>query len=143
MTKSVTNALSGDGKGMLVTSLCFVHCVAGPVLLSIAGFSSLIGLSEKIEPVFLISSITFGALTLVPAYRKQHRRRSCLTLFSCGILCLLIRRYGRLDSIGEMVMVGLGATLIIGAHALNLKFSKQCRCCQEPGDACARSAPDS
>jgi hypothetical protein len=28
-----------------------------------------------------------------------------------------------------MIAVGIGAALIIGAHALNLKFSRQCACC--------------
>ena len=130
MNTFATKALGGDRKGMLIAALCFVHCVAGPVLLSIAGFSSLIGASEKMEPVFLLSSLTFGVVTLVPAYRKKHRRLSCVGLFSCGIACLVIRRYAQVDSIAEISMVGIGAGLMVGAHALNLKLSKQCGCCE-------------
>ena len=115
---------------MLVATVCFVHCVAGPVLLSVAGFSSLIGASEKVEPVFLLSSVTFGVATLVPAYRKKHRRLSCLTLFLCGIFCLAVRRYVQWTSISEIILVGLGAGMIVGAHALNLKYSKHCNCCE-------------
>jgi MerC mercury resistance protein len=130
MKKSTTRVLSGDRKGMLIAALCFVHCIAGPLLLSVAGFSSLIGASEKVEPVFLLSSITFGTATLVPDYRKRHHRLSCLALFSCGISCLAVRRYVRWASVAEVIVVGLGAALIIGAHALNLKFSKHCQCCE-------------
>jgi len=43
-----------DRKGMLIASLCLVHCIAGPVLLSFAGFASLINISEKLEPLFLL-----------------------------------------------------------------------------------------
>jgi hypothetical protein len=115
---------------MLVAALCFVHCVGGPILLSVAGFSSLIGASEKVEPLFLLSSITFGVVTLVPAYRKKHHRLSCLTLFFCGIFCLAVRHYIHWTSMVEAIVVGLGASLIVGAHALNLKFSRHCQCCE-------------
>jgi len=38
----------GDKTGIVIASVCFVHCIAGPVLLSFAGFASLIGVSEKL-----------------------------------------------------------------------------------------------
>ena len=80
---------SGDRKAMLVATLCFIHCVAGPVLLTFAGFSSLTAASESFEPVFLISSALLGSATLIPAYRRKHRRCSCLVLFICGLFCLV------------------------------------------------------
>ena len=40
---------SGDRKGILLAILCFVHCVAGPLLLSVAGFASLVNVSEALE----------------------------------------------------------------------------------------------
>jgi hypothetical protein len=112
---------------MLLAGLCFVHCVAGPALLSLAGLASLIHISEGIEPAFLLSSFVMGAVTLVPAYRDKHRRRSCLAFFGTGLMCFFARRYIHCSL--EPVMAGLGAILIIGAHALNLKFSKNCQCC--------------
>lgn len=87
MKKRVAGLLSGDQKGMLVAAICFVHCVAGPALLTFAGLASLTGGSEKLEYVFLLSSITFGAATLIPAYRTKHRRVSYLALFAWA--CLL------------------------------------------------------
>jgi hypothetical protein len=116
---------------MLLASLCFVHCVAGPILLSYAGFSSLIGVSEKVEPLFLLASGATGIVAFVPAYRKKHRRKSCLALFGFGLLCLLLRRYIAPSFVSaEPVATGLGASLIIGAHLLNLRFSKRCQCCE-------------
>src|SRR3954462_3311541 len=76
--KKVTPAvLSGDRKGIMVAALCFLHCVLGPVLLWFAGFSSLIGVSERMEPLFVLSSIAIGTATLVPGYRHKHGRFSC------------------------------------------------------------------
>ena len=99
---------SGDRKAMLVATLCFIHCVAGPVLLSIAGLSSLVAASESFEPAFVASSALLGLATLIPAYRRKHRRCSCLVLFICGIFCLAVLRH--LDGIivPDAVLAGAG-----------------------------------
>ena len=118
---------------MLIAALCFVHCVGGPLLLSFAGLASFIHYSEKVEPVFLVSSLLMGSATLIPAYRNRHRRRSCLAMFIAGLLCLLLRsRFPASSGSIEPVTAGAGAILIIGAHLLNLRFSRQCRCCEPP-----------
>jgi len=115
---------------MLLASICFVHCVAGPILLTYAGFSSLIGVSEKLEPLFVLGSAAMGIIAFVPSYRKKHGRKSCIVLFASGLLCLLLRRYIELPSVSiDPIVTGVGASLIIGAHVLNLRFSQRCRCC--------------
>ena len=130
MNTSLLDSSRADRRGMLMASLCFVHCVAGPVLLSFAGMSSLVNVSEKFELLFLLGSAAMGSIALVPAYRKKHRRISCLALFASGLLCLLLRH-----SIGwrtlsvEPAVAALGASLIIVAHVLNLRFSRRCGCC--------------
>ena len=121
-----------DRKGMLVAILCFVHCVAGPLLLSVAGFTSLIGVSERLEPVFLAPSLVLGMATLVPAYRRKHRRFTCLALFLCGLFCLFVLRHIRWPIVPEAVMTAVGAALIVSAHALNLKLVRRCQCCEPP-----------
>ena len=129
-----------DRKGMLVAALCFVHCIAGPVLLSFAGLSSWVSISEKAEPLFLIGSAAMGAIALVPAYRNKHGRLSCLGLFGSGFVCLLLRRHiGWRPIPVEAVATALGVGLIIGAHLLNLRFSKHCKCCNPPGKMHERS----
>ena len=115
---------------MLVASLCFVHCVAGPVLLSVSGLASFISVSEKLEPLFLLGSGAMGTIALVPAYRKKHGRLSCIALFASGLLCLLLRRYAGWREISvEPIATAVGVGLIISAHALNLRFSRRCACC--------------
>jgi hypothetical protein len=130
INKLLFDPARADRRGILVASLCFVHCVAGPVLLSFAGFGSMIGVSEKLEPLFLIGSAAMGAVALVPGYRRKHGRMSCLALFVSGFCCLVLRRYiGWPASYVETVVVGLGAGLITGAHLLNVRFSRYCACC--------------
>jgi len=120
----------GDRTGILIASVCFVHCIAGPVLLSVAGFASLIGISEKLEPLFLLGSLAMGIATLIPGYRRHHGRRSCLIMFCTGIVCLLLRHHIRSELPLESIGAGIGVCFIAGAHVLNLKFSKNCRCCE-------------
>jgi hypothetical protein len=141
MNKSLFDGSRADRRGMLIASLCFVHCVAGPVLLSVAGLASLVNISEKLEPLFLLGSAAMGAIALVPSYRKKHGRVSCMALFGSGLLCLLVRHYIRWrDFSVEPVVAAIGASLIVGAHVLNLKFSRSCQCC-EPEHVPARQ-PD-
>jgi MerC mercury resistance protein len=124
-----------DRRGIAIAALCFVHCVAGPFLLSFAGLSSLLNISEKFDLLFLCGSAAMGALALVPAYRTKHRRASCLMLFAAGVLCLLLRRHVAWRAISiEPVAAATGAILIISAHVLNLRFSKQCGCCHPLAD---------
>jgi len=130
MMSQATVKNSGDRAGIIVATLCFFHCVAGPALLAFAGFNSLIRISEKFEGLFLLVSATMGVAALLPAYRKRHRRMSCLAMFAAGFLTLLIRRYLGVDA-GILGAAGAatGVALIIAAHTLNLKYLKNCGCC--------------
>jgi hypothetical protein len=128
---------NSDRRSMLIAGLCFAHCVAGPALLSFAGWSSLVSTSEKLEPVFLVGSAATGLMALVPAYRTKHGRASCLALFATGFACLLLRQYAASLAVPlEGVIAGVGASLMIGAHVLNLRLSLRCACC----DSAVKSA---
>ena len=98
--------------------------------------ASLVNVSEKLEPLFLLGSAAMGVIALVPAYRKKHGRISCLALFASGFLCLLLRHYIEWQTIAiEPVASALGLSLIIAAHGLNLRFSRRCGCCDPRSEA--------
>ena len=85
---------------------------------------------REAQPLFLLGAAIMGVFAFVPAYRKKHGRKSCLALFVSGLLCLLLRRHIDLPALSiEPVVTTVGASLIIGAHVLNLRFSKRCQCC--------------
>jgi hypothetical protein len=143
MNKALFGGSSADHRGMVLASLCFVHCVAGPVLLAFAGLTSLVSISEKFEPLFLLGSAAMGAVALLPAYRKKHGRISCMALFASGLLCLLLRHDLRWRHISiEPVAAALGAGLIIGAHVLNLRYSRRCNCCDPRSETIRRETRD-
>ena len=131
-----------DRAGMLVAFLCFIHCAAGPALLTFAGFASVITVWEKFDVIFLLTSAIMGGVTLVPGYRKRHGRISCLAMFATGMFCLLIRRHvAWRDIAAEPLFVAMGASLLVGAHFLNLRFQKRCECCNDPSPLTAESGP--
>ena len=130
MKRIARAVLSGDRKGIFIAAVCLIHCVAGPVLVSFARFTSLVGMSEKVEPLFVLSSFAIGTATLVPGYRHKHGRFSCLVLFFCGLLFLVVLRRLRWFMVPDAILAAAGAALIVSAHALNLKFSRQCECCR-------------
>ena len=123
---------------MLIAAVCFVHCIAGPVLLSFAGLASLAGVSEKLEPALLIASAAMGTFALIPGYRKKHGRLSCLAMFCSGLLCFVLRHHipWRATHL-EPMATSAGALLVIGAHALNMRFSKRCPCCESASESSA------
>jgi hypothetical protein len=89
----------------------------------------MIGVSEKLEPTFLVLSAIIGAIALVPAYRSKHGRRICLVLFGSGMVFLLLRQLAsRAIEIGA---TACAAGLILAAHALNIRYLHICRCCDE------------
>jgi hypothetical protein len=80
-----------DRTGILIAALCLVHCVCWPGIITVTGMASRVGISERLEPLFLFGSFMMGTLALLPGYRRNHRRPSCLAMFCCGILCLSLR----------------------------------------------------
>lgn len=128
MRKTITHAL-GDRAGVIVATLCFIHCVAGPAMIAFGGFSSLIAFSERTEILFMLASATIGTTVLLPGYRRRHRRRSCLAMFGSGMAALLAHRYAH-RGLAEPAMALTGTSLIIGAHILNHRYSRVCSCCE-------------
>ena len=131
----------GDRAGMIVAALCFVHCVAGPALLAFAGFSSLVALSERAEILFLLASAAIGTAVLFPAYKRRHGRRSCLAMFGAGMVALLAHRQMSATRM-EFATVLTGASLIAGAHILNLRYSRRCECCQSASSLTLQPDPN-
>jgi hypothetical protein len=120
-----------DRTAIVLAAACFVHCVAGPLILAVAGFAGLIGTSEKVEPLFLGGSLVLGLANLIPGYRHRHGRISCVLLFAIGIAALGSRRHIPLKGVpAEAIMTAVGAFLIAGAHTLNLRLSRRCKCCE-------------
>jgi hypothetical protein len=119
----------GDIAGIVVSTLCAIHCAAVPLLLATAAASGLTWLYEEgLDWAFLATSSAIGFASLLPAYRRLHRRKTCLALFVGGILCILAGRLAP-EGLPDTPFVVFGAVLIISGHAVNQYFCRSCRKC--------------
>lgn len=118
-----------DYVGIGVSSLCALHCVMLPVLIPVL---PLLGASIFAEHWFersiLILSMVIGFVALVSGFYRYHRQ-----LYPVYSLMLGGFLYWNKDMLGENmepVIVVVGAALIVGSHALNIRLCKSCNSCK-------------
>jgi uncharacterized membrane protein YfcA len=121
-----------DRIGILASSVCFVHCVAAPVVLSLSAVSAhFLPSEEHTHRVLAIVVTLLGGLALATGYRR-HKRRSILALMALGLTLIFAGAYfgDRLPSHWYEVSVTLaGSCCMIMAHRRNHTFCRRCRSC--------------
>ena len=100
--------------------------MGGAAMLGIAWIGS-----GRVEWTIAFTSLAIGLASLVPSYRKTHRNRSCLALFSFGMGMILSARlfFEDLRLLEGVTMVS-GAVLIGTAHLLNRRLCRACSACR-------------
>ncbi len=118
--------LSWDRLGILVSSLCLVHCVALPVLLACLPF---IGLhfvpDESIHLALTYLAVPVGALALLPGLRR-HGQSWVLLLGVAGVALMLGGHFFHEAPALEQAVTGGGGALLVLAHLYNLRYSRRC-----------------
>ena len=111
-----------DYAGVFVSSLCLVHCIAGPVILALglstAGFSFF--LDEKVH-LALVAPIIVFALWSIPYGYKVHQKPLPLIAAAVGLLMLLL---GLIIHEVELILTLSASSSIIVAHLFNKKLLK-------------------
>jgi MerC mercury resistance protein len=131
-TTSRVSAFSADKLGIWASTLCVVHCIVTPVLISVSAvFAHFIPGEEKTHRTLAVGVATLGAIALVKGFRT-HGRRRILGLIALGLGFIFAGAfYGdRLPSHGYEVAVTMtGSALMICAHRMNHTFCSDCRRC--------------
>jgi MerC mercury resistance protein len=131
-TTSRVSAFSADKLGIWASTLCVVHCIVTPVLISVSAvFAHFIPGEEKTHRTLAVGVATLGAIALVKGFRT-HGRRRILGLIALGLGFIFAGAfYGdRLPSHGYEVAVTMtGSALMICAHRMNHTFCNDCRRC--------------
>jgi hypothetical protein len=124
--------LPADRLGIWTSSLCVVHCLLTPVLLSYSAvMAHLLPTEEKTHRLLAVGVAALGGIALVQGFRT-HGRRRILVLMAAGLAFIFFGAfYGdRLPSHAYEVLVTLtGSTLMITAHRMNHTFCKDCHSC--------------
>jgi hypothetical protein len=129
MRKNVLGWL--DTTGATASWLCAVHCIVLPFtisLLPLAGLSFL--LDETTERVFIGISTLVAALSLLPAYFRQHGKIRTLVLFASGISLVVASHLAFEDNlVVQIPFLVIGAILITIAHLINRRLCRACIAC--------------
>ncbi len=112
-----------DYIGIILSSCCFIHCVATPALMIY-----LVVFSETVELIFLILAAAVGIFSLLPSYQR-HRQMKPILLFSLGLVCLFLSHVIFHDGqkLG-LLLITCGALAVIFAHFFNIR-SRRCSLC--------------
>jgi hypothetical protein len=111
-----------DRTGMLLSSLCLVHCLGGLFLVAVLGLGGGLLFAPWIHRVgfalaMLIAAFAIGLGAL------QHRRPAPLVVAMMGLLFMgggLTVRHGA----EEAVLTVIGVSLLAVGHVLNLRYRR-------------------
>ena len=120
-----------DRLGVWTSSLCVVHCVLTPFLLSSSAvLAHFLPAEERVRRSLASLVALFGAIALLIGFRK-HGRRQILILMSAGLSCIAAAAWfgDKLPSHAyEVAITIIGSALMVTAHRLNHTFCKSCEC---------------
>jgi uncharacterized membrane protein YfcA len=128
-------SFGADGLGIIASTLCLIHCVLTPLVLSLlAVWAHYLPSEERFHRVLAASVATLGGVAILRGYHR-HRRSRVLLLMSVGLLLIFAGAYwgSRLPShLIEVAVTMLGSCFMIAGHFLNHTFCKSCERCSKP-----------
>jgi uncharacterized membrane protein YfcA len=120
-----------DQIGIWASSLCVIHCLLTPVVLSLSAVSAhFLPSEERTHRILAVSIALVGAIALVKGYRN-HRRARVPLLMLTGLAFIFGGAWfgDRLPSHAAEIGVTLvGSALMIAAHRTNHTFCRDCSC---------------
>ncbi len=140
-----TSRLSLDRLGLSASTLCAIHCLTLPLLLSVV---PAVGLGFLVDSAFesgMIAATIVIALASLGSSWRLHRRWNALMIMTSGALLLLFNFYGH-ESHTPLIeelhpwIAGLGGLLIASAHWINIRLCRACLQCNKATPA-GESAP--
>lgn len=126
-------AIPIDQLGIWTSTICVIHCLVTPIVLSVSAVSAhFLPSEERTHRIIAVVIATLGALALVRGYRSHRSLRVLLTMIA-GLSCIFAGAFwgDRLPSHGAEVLITLiGSGFMITAHRMNHTFCRNCSCSQ-------------
>jgi|ERR1700691_329433 hypothetical protein len=120
-----------DQIGVWTSTLCVIHCLLTPVVLSLSAVSAhFLPSEEGTHRALAVAIAALGAIALVKGYRK-HRSSRVLWLMLAGLGIIFGGAWwgDRLPSHTTEILVTLiGSGFMIAAHRTNHTFCRDCSC---------------
>ena len=132
MSASMTGSRQwADKLGVWTSTLCVVHCLLTPFLLSFSAvLAHFLPAEESVHRSLALLVALFGATALLLGFRK-HGRAKVLVLMFAGLSCIAEAAWfgDKLPSHSvEVAITFCGSALMITAHRLNHTFCRSCEC---------------
>lgn len=123
--------INWDFLGILTSVACAIHCAILPLILSSL---PLLGINIIHNTIFEWSMIGIaflvGSYALTHGYRKHHRNWKPFLIFSMGFIFLILKQF---YYIYELLLLAPAVSLILFAHFLNFRYSRQMFTCKVNG----------
>jgi ABC-type methionine transport system permease subunit len=121
-----------DRAGMVASALCFVHCIAAPVFLSLSAvFFHFMPSEEHTHRVLAVFVTSVGAAAIGFGY-PRHKKRRVLAVALLGLVLICCGAYfGDLlpSHRSEVAVTLVGSICMIFAHYMNHTFCRNCKTC--------------
>lgn len=118
-----------DALGVSGSSLCLIHCLATPILVS---FSPLLGETllenEWYEGSFIIASVFLAFTSLKSGYKNTHRSKHPFYLLLVATF-FFIAGFIEHHLIWSTLMHSMGSLSLASAHIINWKMGKERKTC--------------
>ena len=121
-----------DRLGIIASTLCFLHCLAAPILLSASAvYAHLLPSEERTHRVLAVVVTLVGTFAIGNGYRR-HRRALVLLFTASGLgVILAAAEFG--DQLphhwNEVALTLAGSCCMMVAHRLNHTFCNRCIRC--------------
>ncbi|MEM1325549.1 MAG: MerC domain-containing protein [Bacteroidota bacterium] len=112
-----------DSVGFVAATLCAIHCISLPLILSIGVLSGSTWLeNEALELGFIGASLLIALSSLIPSYLKNHRRPDALLISGLGFG--IIMSHSLVESL-EPVLMFVGGSCVALAHWYNWRLTRR------------------
>jgi hypothetical protein len=117
-----------DRAGVMMSTLCAIHCLAGAVLAGVSSVAPVLS-DRRLELAFTVSAIAIAFVALIRAARR-HKSRTPAMIAALGVASLVLARVGVVDAEALEVTLSIaGGVLLVSAHVINLRECRRVDSC--------------
>ena len=113
------------------STLCLLHCLAVPVLVSVVPVFATFALADERFHLALVALVVPMSVIALCLGCRLHKSRRILICGFAGVFVLVVAAIlggQHLGEIGETVLTVLGASVVALAHWFNFRACRACDC---------------
>ena len=120
-----------DSAAVMLSGICMLHCLALPIVLTIAPIVNVTLLDETLFHQLMMLFILPVSLVALTVGCRQHKDKTTLVLGSAGLIILSFTAlfgHSMFGLLGERLVTSLGGLVLAAAHIQNYRCCRQNDC---------------